>query len=458
MTRAQKYLLGILVLETVLVGVLWNGHTQPGSLPGVDWTAAMIEEPTVREIQALEGKLDRSSAAGWAELAATYRTFGLFRQAEYCYRQVDKLSPTDRSYLYFWAECFDLMGQTREASKRYRRIIREKLSVPLGEQTADYCWLNIGQDRLREENVPAAMEALRAAGNHPKAKFLLARILIRSGQAQEGSALLDQLLSQSPDVIEFNQMKSWAEAALGHQASALDFYERSLRASGSMPKWDPTFGSVQQRRREMGSQAWHEQSLQLKTQTRIPEALGLAQKALQAFWTEDRAQNVAELELLSGRFSEAISVASDCVRRAGASAKTLDIIGVASIQLGDRDRARKAWADAVLLEPTPNLYNKLSEMSRLAGNLDEARQFQGLAYSQTGKEAWKKNDLAIARDQFEKAVERFSGDASTWFYLAETRRLSGDAAGARDAYDRCLQINPVHGRAVRTRQRLEAAK
>lgn len=458
MTRAQKYLLAIVVLEVIGLCILWKGRMRPGLLPPVNWSAAMIEETAVREIQALEQKLDRGNAASWADLAATYRTFGLFRQAEYCYRQVDKLSPADRSYLYFWAECLDLMGRTREASRQYEQIIGAKLTVPLGEQTGEFCWLNIGQDRLREENVSAAIEALRRAKNHPKAKFLLARVLIRAGQAQEASLLLDDLLQGSPEIIEFNQMKSWAEAALGHDGAAADFYDRSLRSSKSLPKWDPTFGTVQQRRRQMGSQAWHEQSLQLKAQGKLPEALELGRKAVQGFWSEDRAQNVAEIQLLSGRFREAITAADECVQRVGASAKTLDIIGVAWIPLGDRAKARKAWADAALLEPTPNLYSKLSEIGRIEGNLAESRQFQGMSYSQAGKEAWSKNDLTVAREQFEKAIARFEGDASAWFYLAETRRLSGDASGAREAYDRCLQFNPDHGRALRARQRLGGAK
>src|SRR2546426_8392528 len=129
-------------------------------------------------------------------LPISYRAFGLFPQAEYCYRQADKLSPKDRSYLYYWAECFDLMGRTREATKLHRQIIEADLRVPLGALTTQYCWLNIGQDRLREENVPEAIEALRKAPDLPRAKFLLARVLIRSGRAKEAIGLLDDLLRE----------------------------------------------------------------------------------------------------------------------------------------------------------------------------------------------------------------------------------------------------------------------
>src|SRR2546430_6078502 len=114
----------------------------------------------------MESRLQCNDPSGWAELGATYRAFGLFPQAEYCYRQVDKLSPKDRSYLYYWAECADLMGRTRAATKRYRQVIDAKLSVPLGLQTIQYCWLNNGPERFGEKKWAAAVGGLRPGPEH----------------------------------------------------------------------------------------------------------------------------------------------------------------------------------------------------------------------------------------------------------------------------------------------------
>ncbi len=378
------------------------------------------------------------------------------RQAEYCYRQADKLSPKDGSYLYYWAECFDLMGRTREASKLHRRIIEAGLRVPLGAETTQYCWLNIGQDRLREENVPEAIEALRKAPDIPRAKFLLARVLIRSGRAKEAMVLLDDLLRGSPGMVEYNQMKSWAEAELGDQDAAQEFYDRSLRSRQELSKWDPTYQEVLQRRKTTGSQTWHEKSLQLEAQGDLPAAIEWSRKALEAFWTEDRAQERAKLELLSGNPAEAISLMEDCLRRVGASAKSLDIIGVASMQLRDTARARRVWEQAIELEPTPNLYAKLAELCRMAGDAGQQRKYLSLEQYQTGKEAWLNNELKTALEHFDKAVALYDGHAHTWYYLGETRRLLGDAAGAEVAYRRCLQIDPDHGRALRGLERLKS--
>src|SRR2546423_9511876 len=270
---AQKALVGLIALELVGAGALWRSRRRPSRPPPVAWDKCMIDDATARAIRETEERLQPRDPASWMELAATYRAFGLFPHAEHCYRQADKLSPIDRSYLYYWAECFDLMGDTAQASRLYRQIIKEGLSSPLGARTAQYCWLNIGQDCLRAEEEGAAIDALRQAPDLPKAKFLLARVLIRSGRAAEATLLLDELLRQAPDTIEFNQMKSWAETELGHAETATTFYERSLRCREPLVKWDPTYREVQLRRKSMGSQAWHEQSLELAAKGQLEQAL-----------------------------------------------------------------------------------------------------------------------------------------------------------------------------------------
>src|SRR2546425_1751839 len=271
MSRLQKVLLTFILLELSALGLVCRWRARPGPLPPVDWGACLIEDSVAGQIRETERQLEPNNPASWIELGAAYRAFGLFPQAEYCYRQADKLSPKDGSYLYYWAECFDLMGRTREATKLYRRIIQAALGVPLGPQTAQYCWLNIGQDRLREENVPEAIEALRKAPDIPRAKLLLSRVLIRSGRANEAIILLDTLLRESPGMVEYNQMKSWAEAELGDQEAAQELYDPSRRSRQELSRWDPTYQDVLKRRQTMGSQAWHEMSLQLEAQGKLPE-------------------------------------------------------------------------------------------------------------------------------------------------------------------------------------------
>src|SRR2546429_2333929 len=140
MSRIQKILLTVVLLELAGMGLVWRWRARPGPLPPVDWSACMIEDRVAAEIRETEKRLQFNDPAGWAELGATYRAFGLFPQAGYCYRQVDKLSPKDRSYLYYWAGCAELLGRTQEATKRYRQVIHGRLVLPPGPQTSPHCW------------------------------------------------------------------------------------------------------------------------------------------------------------------------------------------------------------------------------------------------------------------------------------------------------------------------------
>src|SRR5213075_1650946 len=105
MSRLQKFLLVLVLLELSAWGFFGRWRARPGPLPPVDWSACLIEDTVAAQIRDAEHHLRPDNAASWVELGAAYRAFGLFPQAEFCYRQADKLSPKDRGYLYYWAEC-----------------------------------------------------------------------------------------------------------------------------------------------------------------------------------------------------------------------------------------------------------------------------------------------------------------------------------------------------------------
>lgn len=457
MNRFQQFLVIAIVIESVTVAFDCRLLRRMRQLPPVNWNAGLVDDMTARQIRSLERRFDPSDAVSWIHLGLTYRAFGMFPQGEYCYRHADQLSPKDRGYLYTWAECDSLMGQTAEARKIYHRIIDEQSTEPLGLDTTAYCWLNIGQDYLREENVPAALDAFRKAGDIPKAKFLASRVLIRAGRAQEALVLLDQLLSNAPTVLEYNQMKSWAEAALGNTNAAEDFYERSLRTETKMERLDPTFYEQTLKLRELsGGLSLQLKSLRLEQQGLYPEALKSIREALGVCWTEDRAGIEARLESRLGHNKEAIAIVEDSIRRTGASAPLLEIMAVAYESLGNRDKAREALEQAVAIEPRAELYLKLAD---LTDDIDGKTRCQSLAQYCSGKQAWLTDGLTEAGlrdalDHFQKATDLFNGHAHTWFYLAETRRYLGDGAGAEAAYKRCLQLNPDDGRALRGLDRL----
>jgi tetratricopeptide (TPR) repeat protein len=451
--RYQQLLLVLVALEAgITMFAAWRAQRTP-RLPEVSWI--MVEDAVAAQIQDAERRLQPNQPADWLELAAAYRAFGLFPQADHCFRQVEKLAPKDPTYLYQWGLCLDLMGDTREATRCYERVLaRLDPARPEFQDTIRHCWLNIGQDRLREEHTTQAETALRQAIALPKAKLLLSRNLIRAGRAAEALPLLEPMVGETPDLLDSIQMLSWAQAALGQTNSAWQHEERTARTSRTLSKWDPLYQQVLLRRQRMGSEAWHQTSLELSKQGKLEEARPWSQKALAAVWNEERAQQLARIEFLSGRYADAIRISQESIQRVGASAATLDLIGVAAFKTGQTAAAEDAWRQAAEIEPTPNLYDKLVQLRRAAGDAAGQRHYQGLSQFQIGKNAWIRNDVQTARAQLEAAVQLIGNHAPAWFYLAEARRQSGDAAGAAAAYKRCLELNPNHGRALRALDRL----
>ena len=71
-----------------------------------------------------------------------------------------------------------------------------------------------------------------------------------------------------------------------------------------------------------------------------------------------------------------------------------------------------------------------------------------------GAAAFRRNEIKLALQQMTRAVELDPGSARSWFYLGEIRRALDQRADARSAYQRCLEINSDHGRAIYAMQRL----
>jgi len=455
MSLWQKILLGLLVLELAAAAAIGLKRNQVLRLPEVNW--ALLEEPLAKEIQTQEAAvaLEPRSVAPWLELGETYFSFGLFPQAEYCFEQVDEREPADPAYLYVWGLSLGRMGETTASRKKYQRLLEVLAADPSQNKSlVDLCWYRIGEDYLREQNAPEAEKALWQAAAIPRARYLLTRVLTRTGRAAEALTILDELDRQFPATIDVNLMRSWAEEILGHREAAIAFDERTLRTGKPLGFSDPFYRSVELRRARMGSIAWYNQSLELENQGRLEEALNLCARSLQATWTEDKAFQLAKLHLKLKHFKEAIALIEDSITRVGAKARALDLIGVASVGLGDHARAQKAWEQATLIEDTPDLRRKLAELARQRGDQESARWHFGLEKFNEGKKAFLNNDLQAALPQFQAAVANAPQHLLSWFYVAETFRFLGDKAGAERAYRESLRLDPFFGRSLVGLERL----
>lgn len=451
MNAKHKLLLAVIALE---LGLIASRFIFATALPRMDWQTT--EPATVRDIEAVETRRASGTPDDWFELGETYRTFGFFPEAEYCYRKSDSLVPSRPVVLYCIAVTLDLLGRTAEATAGYRKVLQllednEGIVTKPYDPTVlgQYCWLRIGEDKLREENPVEAEKALLNASLLPKARLLLARMYYRSGRADEASQLMDEMVEQFPGFMDFAQMKSWAEAELGRIDNARAFDNLALRNDKRPPLWDLTYPEVRERRDKFGSLRWYNLSQQAAAKGLDKEAHELAQRAVTSMWTEEYAQQLAALDLKGNSSKRAIELLKQSLFHTGGNAAGFVLLGEARLQSGDIAKALESWQFADQFEPDSSQRSRMAVGYQKLGDAAEARRQTGLGHYQAGKTLWLKNDLAPAAARFEEASRVLPDHAHTWFYLGEIRRLQGDKLGAETAYRRCLVINPNHGRALR---------
>jgi tetratricopeptide (TPR) repeat protein len=75
-----------------------------------------------------------------------------------------------------------------------------------------------------------------------------------------------------------------------------------------------------------------------------------------------------------------------------------------------------------------------------------------------GEFYYKKGDYKGAAQRFISATKWNDGNAEAWLRLGETREKQQDPKGAREAYERCLQLAPSGRNAAELKKRLEKLK
>ena len=202
MKRIHIVLIIIIVIQLAAAGWVWNVRQPLPPLPQVSmenvFSTDIVEQITKKAL-----RTDRSKANDWIDLAEDYRALGLFPAADYCFSQADRLSPTDRTFVFYWAVCLSRMGRIEEARPKFEEVAGSN------EDLKPYCHLRMAQDYLRENRAELAIPFLKKAGNIPWAKLHLARIYIRTERARQAIPLLDEILNEHSDAMRAVQMTGW---------------------------------------------------------------------------------------------------------------------------------------------------------------------------------------------------------------------------------------------------------
>jgi len=390
-----------------------------------------------------------ATAAEWIELADVLRTFGQFPEADYCYRQGQALDPRQTDHLLYWGNVLDRLGRFPEALARYAE------AEAAGGELAPYGRLLRGLVQLRIGNFTEAEQLLRRTDTLPVATVMLCRRLIRTSRAEEAIGLLDGLLRKFPNDLRANELRGWAEEELGRPNAAWPYEDRSRRGTvgnyGGLVVRGPRDDA---RHQEVGVDARLARARQRADQGSVDEAIQILRDARLHSAPEVYIQ-LANFQLPRDR-QQAIRTMQTCLERLGPDVNALKALAAFHANFGEHEPARAAWLEAVDIRSDAELHRFLSRSYQATGDAELSARHAALERFEVGKEAYLKDNLQEAKAAFEAASGKLVTHVPSWFYLAETLRALGEPAAARLAYERCLRLNPDHGRALRGLSRLGA--
>ncbi|MBD3675734.1 MAG: tetratricopeptide repeat protein [Planctomycetaceae bacterium] len=445
MSRIVVLLWFVLLVESFVCGrAVWQraNRVEPPSV-----ALSELDLDTARELQKLQQDTEFGSAENWKHLAEAYLGEGYFPQAEQTFQQAISLNPADEQALYGQAFCLERMGRMERALSIFEQLVDSQDS-----QLAQTCWYQIGRNRLRLEDPEGAEQAFREIADFPPAAYQLAKLLIRTGHTEEGTAIVEKQLDELPNSLKFKQLLAYAAETSGDRELA---WQRRLDVQRAEYQLTLEYGMsyISLFRGKLGLQKQLAACLQLKNSGTLSERADCLDRALAMIEEHDllNYQSVyvaaAQVALGEGRLEEAFDLLETLHQQEYRTPEVLELEGDIYQQMGDPERARALWLEAVGLVPTSERHEKLAQSFEESGQSEVAHLHEGLALFYRGTNAYRENRLEAAQSLLSKSTQYYPDYTETWYYLGLVKAEQGSLEDARDAWKRCLTLNPEHGRA-----------
>jgi tetratricopeptide (TPR) repeat protein len=440
-TARRLSLVLILELLVVFVTVAWR-MSRP-SPPEVN--LSRLPPSTADAVRSLQAAVWTDTAAGWQELGEAYLGFGYFSEAEVCLRRAAQQAPLQYTPVFEHAYSLERMGRLTEANEQFAAAAR----VATGRE-AQACYFRIARNALRLDDVAAAESAFAKAPTLPVARCARARFLIRTGRAAEALPILTQLREEIGLDIHTEMATARACRELNlprEEALAVQRAERARRRF-EMTDHSTRLDAIRMR---------YGLSAELLTLSRRPAE---AASGLDRFFADvpfDFMENLfstgVRLDLMAKRPQAALERLDQLATRMDLPPELKRLRGIALAEAGQHDRAIEQWTQVNELQPSAETHRALAELLAHRGEPAREREERAKAQLQQAVDAYHADDLKAALTELEALQSISPDDPRLWYYLGLTRSALDGGDDARQAFSRCLELNPRHGRA-RQQQRV----
>ncbi len=450
MSRWQRRF-AVLVLLELAAGLAAIAYfvTRP-KIPAIDFDA--VDAEVAQVIFGYQQMMTLSSSAYWQDLARLYLSYGYLPQAEICARQAAELDGNSKDSVYLWAVALDRLGRLDEAAEKLKQAMQKGI-------TQASAWTRLGRIEMRREAAAEAEVALRAAVDKDPhampAAISLARLLLRTNRAAEVEALMKPFVEKESRSHAPCQMMALAELEQGRPAKADEWllmadwrpdYSRFTDPLADAERWASFYGAL----------SW---ATEYKAQAALghqEQAAAAIQHALSLAWDEQLAIQAATAFLKAEHPQDALAVLRQVIPLAGRSDFTSYLRGEAYSSLGNKNLAVDAWSESVKFRPSKSAYERLAEF--YGRQPDSQKEYLALALYGAGLNSYDAGNPEEAAHFLGGSVEFRPDQKLAWLLLGEARRVQGQNAAAREAYEHCLKIDPDQGRAQDALHALDSSK
>jgi tetratricopeptide (TPR) repeat protein len=448
-------LLLVLVCAELIAALVLLGLRLNSCRPSPPDVERYTDTVTGAELVALPDRFLFDSPRKWRTLGETYLKAGFLHKAEASLRRAAESDPGSAEIAVIHGYCLERLGLLDEAHDAYRRAAG--LARGGIRETA---WYLAGRVCLQREDAKGAVEAFEQAGeDHLPSVYQLARMQVREGRALDAVPLLKRLVEDEPRELRVLQLQAQVAEARGEVSAAADARDAAEWSRPSLPlhKLPPGLLTIDG---ELGMSRQFQQAAQ---QQQTGNTAAAAERMLpltedQTRWYQSSIsllESVAAAQLAAGNLAAARTLLERQLAPDGfPTARAWNLKGRLEFLEQNDDQARDAFFRCELMHPPSVDYELLGRLAERQGDADAARHDFGLANQYAGIDALRDGNLDGSLLLLQQATKADPRLASAWFYRGEAERLLNNRRAAEVAYQRCLALNPRHGRALAQLERL----
>ncbi|MBA4029628.1 MAG: hypothetical protein C0478_01745 [Planctomyces sp.] len=457
MKIAERLLLVVVMLEILVSGGLlvrkaWS--TVP-RIPNEHLADPLI----IPDLQQLAQSAANGTARDWTRLGEALLGKGFYAHAEQTFRDALLMDPNSLRTKFGLAFSLDRLGRMAESSGEYEKVLAMPARSEDDKLTHAHALYAMGRNALRLEQAEQAEQLFRRNLAFVPAAYQHSKLLIRSGRAAEALPTIDRVLEQVEFSLEFQALRQRALTALGRDREAFHaaaMVERSahLVSLNFNTEYVSPFDQMTGIARKM------------KSLEQLTEGAALTdfEKEVQELHdligdTPQISKQAVDEQLLYNAVSrqqpERVFELLAKLRALGQEhAWMLEAEGDAWRMQDDSDRAAASWQRALLLSPSRSLHDKLA--AYYGEQQPQQRDWHlGRSALAAGIATYRRNHLKDALPPLREAARLLPDKGSPWFYIGEMNFHLNQLEEAQSAYQKCLELQPSHGRAAKKLGHLE---